>query len=107
MKQIKMKSILLVLGLTLCLPSLTKAQNSIAKVEIDQLIDEHPKKDEYFEKLDELENEYDQDLKDMTDELSKTFKKYDTEADSQSAETNAARLQEEERVNDVKDGFGF
>lgn len=94
MKNIQLKAILIVVGVTLCLPSLIKAQNSIAKIDMNQLFEEHPEKDEYYEKFDELNQEYNQELQDMSNKLMKTLDKYSDEADSQSEETNAERAKE-------------
>lgn len=94
MRNIKMRTIILALGLTLCLPNIIKAQNSVAKVDINRLIDEHPKKDEYHKKLDELSKEYQQELEDMSNKLLKTLKKYEDEVDLQTEATNIKRGEE-------------
>ncbi|RFN58160.1 OmpH family outer membrane protein [Marixanthomonas ophiurae] len=94
MRNTKMRAIILVLGLTLYLPNIIKAQNSIAKINMNQLFEEHPEKAEYINELNELKNEYQQDIEEMTNELVKTINKYDDEADLQSNETNAQRVKE-------------
>ena len=100
-----MKIIILLLGVTFCLPNLLNAQNRVAKIDSNQLFDEYPGKDKYLEELDELREEYQQELKDMVNKLSISVKKFNEEKDLQSIETNQKRVEYVQNENKKIDEF--
>ena len=91
MKNIKMRIILLVLTLTFWLPNIINAQNNVAKIDINKLIEEYPGKDEYVKDIEELSDGLQTKLDDMYNKLKATINKYESEAELQSEETNIER----------------
>lgn len=89
-----MRIILLVLGLAFCLPNIINAQNNVAKIDINKLIEEYPGKDEYVKDIEELSDGLQTKLDDMYNKLKATINKYESEAELQSEETNIERAKE-------------
>ena len=89
-----MRIILLVLGLTFWLPNIINAQNNVAKIDINKLIEEYPGKDEYVKDIEELSDGLQTKLDDMYNKLKATINKYESEAELQSEETNIERAKE-------------
>ena len=81
-----MRIILLVLTLTFWLPNIINAQNNVAKIDINKLIEEYPGKDEYVKDIEELSDGLQTKLDDMYNKLKATINKYESEAELQSEE---------------------
>lgn len=89
-----MRTILLILSLTFWSPNIINAQNNVAKIDINKLIEEYPGKDEYVKDIEELSVELQTKLDNMYNKLSDKIKKYDSEAELQSEQTNIERAKE-------------
>merc|ERR1712108_33454 len=76
------------------LPNIINAQNNVAKIDINKLIEEYPGKDEYVKDIEELSDGLQTKLDDMYNKLKATINKYESEAELQSEETNIERAKE-------------
>nr|WP_321413528.1 OmpH family outer membrane protein [uncultured Allomuricauda sp.] len=89
-----MKIFIVLISLCIFSPSITKAQNNIAKLNYSKLYEEFPEKEKYVKKLEKMSLANQNRIEDLYSSLNTMAKDYEKEADLKSDEINESRMKE-------------